>query len=152
MDHENLLSRVSDEDLREAYSARFSMKMGEVFSGSQQVADHLQAMLAGRTRETVVAIFLNARNAFIGSEICFEGSVSQAVIFPREIVKVAILRNATSIIIGHNHPSGQTRPSKDDQEITRKIKRACELMDIQMLDHVIIGGNDHFSFADSGLL
>ena len=151
MDHEKLLSRVSDEDLREAYSARFSIKMGEVFTGSAQVADHLQAMLAGRTRETVVAIFLNARNAFIGSEICFEGTVSQAVIFPREIVKVALLKNAASVIIGHNHPSGQTRPSKDDQEITRKLKRACELMDITLLDHLIVG-DGYFSFADSGLL
>lgn len=151
MDHENLLSRVSDEDLREAYSARFSMKMGEVFTGSQQVADHLQAMLAGRTRETVVAIFLNARNAFIGSEICFEGTVSQALIFPREIVKVALLKNAAAIIVGHNHPSGQTRPSKDDQAITQKIKQACDLVDIPLLDHVIVG-DGFFSFADNGLL
>ena len=151
MEDQYLLSRISDEDLKEAYSARFSMKVGEIFSGSAQVADHLQAMLAGRTRETVVAIFLNARNAFIGSEICFEGTVSQALIFPREIVKVALLKNAAAIIIGHNHPSGQTRPSKDDQEITRKIKRACELVDIPLLDHVIVG-DGYFSFADSGLL
>ena len=150
MEHE-MLSRVSDEDLREAYSARFSMKMGEVFTGSAQVADHLQALLAGRTRETVVVIFLNARNAFIGSEICFEGTVTQAVIFPREIVKVALLKNAAAIIIGHNHPSGQTRPSTDDQEITRKIKHACELVDIPLLDHVIIG-DGHFSFADQNIL
>ena len=148
---EYLLSRISDEDLKEAYSARFSMKVGEIFSGSRQVADHLQAMLAGRTRETVVAIFLNARNAFIGSEICFEGSVSQAVVFPREIVKVALLKNAAAIIIGHNHPSGQTRPSKDDQEITGKIKRACELVDIPLLDHVIVG-DGYFSFADQNIL
>ena len=146
-----LMSRVSDEDLREAYSARFSMKMGEVFTGSAQVADHLQAMLAGRTRETVVVIFLNAKNAFIGSEICFEGTVTQAVIFPREIVKVALLKNAASVIIGHNHPSGQTRPSTDDQEITKKIKRACELVDIPLLDHVIVG-DGYFSFADQNIL
>ena len=151
MEHESLISRVSDEDLREAYSARFSMKMDEVFTGSAQVADHLQAMLAGRTRETVVAIFLNAQNAFIGSEICFEGTVTQAVIFPREIVKVALLKNAAAIIIGHNHPSGQTNPSTDDQVITKKIKRACELVDIPLLDHVIIG-DGHFSFADQNIL
>ncbi|MCH7575827.1 MAG: hypothetical protein IIA59_11975 [Candidatus Marinimicrobia bacterium] len=146
-----LMNRVSDEDLRKAYSARFSMKMGEVLTGSQQVADHLQAMLAGRTRETVVVIFLDARNAFIGSEICFEGTVTQAVIFPREIVKVALLKNAASLILGHNHPSGQTRPSTDDQEITRKLKRACELVDIPLLDHVIVG-DGYFSFADQNIL
>ena len=146
-----LMNRVSDEGLRKAYSARFSMKMGEVLTGSQQVADHLQAMLAGRTRETVVVIFLDARNAFIGSEICFEGTVTQAVIFPREIVKVALLKNAASLILGNNHPSGQTRPSTDDQEITRKLKRACELVDIPLLDHVIVG-DGYFSFADQNIL
>ena len=148
---ENLMSRVSDEDLREAYSARFSMKMGEIFTGSAQVADHLQAMLAGRTRETFVVLFLNGRNALISADVLFEGSVSTAAVFPQEILKVALLKNAASIIVGHNHPSGQTRPSSDDQAITRKIKQACELLEIPLLDHVIVG-DGYFSFADSGLL
>ena len=148
---EYLLSRVSDEDLREAYSARFSMRVGEIFTGSQQVADHLQALLAGRTRETFVALFLNGRNALISSDIIFEGTLTQASVFPREIIKVALLKNAASIIVGHNHPSGQTRPSSDDQAITKSLKQACELLGIPLLDHVIVG-DGFFSFADSGLL
>ena len=64
---------------------------------------------------------------------------------------MALLKNAAAIIIGHNHPSGQTRPSKDDQEITGKIKRACELVDIPLLDHVIVG-DGYFSFADQNIL
>ena len=148
---EYLLSRVSDEDLKEAYSARFSMKVGEIFSGSRQVADHLQAMLAGRTRETFVVLFLNGRHALISADVLFEGSVSTAAVFPQEILKVALLKNAASIIVGHNHPSGQTRPSSDDQAITRKIKQACELLEIPLLDHLIVG-DGYFSFADSGLL
>ena len=148
---EYLLSRISDEDLREAYSARFSMRVGEIFTGSAQVADHLQALLAGRTRETFVALFLNGRNALISSDIIFEGTLTQASVYPREIIKVALLKNAASIIVGHNHPSGQTRPSTDDQAITKSIKQACELLEIPLLDHVIVG-DGFFSFADSGLL
>jgi len=148
---EYLLSRISDEDLREAYSNRFSMRVGEIFTGSAQVADHLQALLAGRTRETFVALFLNGRNALISSDIIFEGTLTQASVFPREIIKVALLKNAASIIVGHNHPSGQTRPSTDDQAITKSIKQAGELMEIPLLDHVIVG-DGYFSFADSGLL
>ena len=148
---EYLLSRISDEDLREAYSNRFSMRVGEIFSGSAQVADHLQALLAGRTRETFVALFLNGRNALISSDIIFEGTLTQASVFPREIIKVALLKNAASIIVGHNHPSGQTRPSTDDQAITKSLKQACELLEISLLDHLIVG-DGYFSFADSGLL
>ena len=148
---EYLLSRISDEDLKEAYSARFSMRVGEIFTGSAQVADHLQALLAGRTRETFVALFLNGRNALISSDIIFEGTLTQASVFPREILKVALLKNAASIIVGHNHPSGQTRPSTDDQAITKSLKQACELMEIPLLDHLIVG-DSFFSFADSGLL
>ena len=148
---EYLLSRISDEDLREAYSNRFSMRVGEIFTGSAQVADHLQALLAGRTRETFVALFLNGRNALISSDIIFEGTLTQASVFPREILKVALLKNAASLIVGHNHPSGQTRPSTDDQAITKSIKQACDLLEIPLLDHVIVG-DGFFSFADSGLL
>ena len=148
---EYLLSRISDEDLREAYSNRFSMRVGDIFTGSAQVADHLQALLAGRTRETFVALFLNGRNALISSDIIFEGTLTQASVFPREILKMALLKNAASIIVGHNHPSGQTRPSSDDQAITKSLKQACELMEIPLLDHLIVG-DGFFSFADSGLL
>ncbi len=148
---EYLLSRISDEDLREAYSARFAMRVGDIFTGSAQVADHLQALLAGRTRETFVALFLNGRNALISSDIIFEGTLTQASVFPREIIKVALLKNAASIIVGHNHPSGQTRPSSDDQAITKSLKRACELLEIPLLDHLIVG-DGFFSFADAGLL
>ena len=151
-DTQLLLDRVSDQDLREAYLDRFTLKVGELLSNSQKVADHLATLLAGRTRETFAVLFLSGRNALIASEILFEGTLTQAVIFPREIVKYALLKNAAAIICGHNHPSGEIKPSGDDQAITRKIKQACELVDIQLLDHVIIGGDGFFSFADSGLL
>ena len=152
MNERHLLSRISDEDLRSAYADRFAMHVGEVFSGSAQVADHLKAVLDGRDRETFVVLFLNGRNALIATEIVFEGTLTQAVVFPREIIKYALLKNAAAIICGHNHPSGEIKPSGDDQAITRKIKQACQLVDIQLLDHLIIAAGEYYSFADSGLL
>jgi len=152
MENHHLLSRISDEDLRAAYADRFAVRVGEVFSGSAQVADHLATYLNGRDRETFVVCFLNRRNALLSTEVLFEGTLTQAVIFPREIVKYALLKNAAAIICGHNHPSGEVKPSGDDQTITSKIKKACELVDVQLLDHLIIANGEFFSFADSGLL
>ncbi len=151
-DTQLLLGRVSDQDLREAYQNRFTLKTGEVLDNSRKVADHLATLLAGRTRETFLVVFLNRRNALLSTEILFEGTLTQAVIFPREIVKYALLKNAAAIICGHNHPSGEVKPSGDDQAITRKIKLACQLVDIQLLDHLIIANGEFFSFADKGLL
>ena len=151
-DNGTLLDQVSDEDLRQAYRARFRMNVGEVFSGSRQVADHLMTVLDGRDRETFVVLFLNGRNALLATETIFEGTLTQAVVFPREIIKYALLKNAAAIICGHNHPSGQVRPSTDDRQITKKIKAGCETVGIQLLDHLIIAAGKYFSFADSGLL
>ena len=151
-DTQLLLDRVSDQDLRVAYNDRFTLKAGEVLNNSQKVADHLATLLAGRTRETFIVCFLNRRNALLATEVLFEGTLTQAVVFPREIVKYALLKNAAAIICGHNHPSGEVKPSADDQAITRKIKAACQLVDIQLLDHLIIAGTEFFSFADKGIL
>ena len=151
-DAQLLLDRVSDQDLREAYQDRFTLKAGEVLNNSRKVADHMATLLAGRNRKTFLVCFLNNRNALLSTEILFEGTLTQAAVFPREIVKYALLKNAAAIICGHNHPSGEVKPSGDDQAITRKIKAACQLVDIQVLDHLIIAGGEFFSFADKGLL
>ncbi len=146
------LDNISDEDLRAAYHKRFRIKNGEVFQNSQHVADHLVILLEGRKRETFVVLYLSQRNALINSEVIFEGTVNHAVVYPREIVKSALLKDASAIICGHNHPSGEVKPSGDDQAITRKIKKACETIDIRLLDHIIVANGEFFSFADSGLL
>ena len=148
----SLIGEVSDKTLLEEYSRRFQMAQGDPFNNAQQVARHLQGLLGGARRETFAVLYLTRKNVLIDTEVLFEGTVNQAAVFPREVVRSALLKDASGVICGHNHPSGQTRPSNDDIEITRKIKRACELMDIQLLDHVIIGGNDYFSFADGGIL
>ncbi len=149
---QTLLDRVSDEDLKEAYSARFRVQVGETFNTSSQVADHLATYLNGRERETCVVLFLNRKPALISTEVLFEGTLTQATVHPREIVRYALLKNAAAVICGHNHPSGEIKPSTDDQVITSKIKRACALVEIQLLDHLIIAGGEFFSFADKGIL
>ena len=147
-----LLDRVSDEDLKEAYAARFRIQVGKAFHSSSQVADHLATYLNGRERETFVVLFLNRKHALISTEVLFEGTLTQAAVHPREIVRYALLKNAAAVICGHNHPSGEIKPSTDDQVITSKIKRACELVEVQLLDHLIITNGDWYSFADNGLL
>ena len=147
-----LLDRVSDADLKEAYAARFRIQVGEAFHSSSQVADHLATYLNGRERETFVVLFLNRKHALISTEVLFEGTLTQAAVHPREIVRYALLKNAAAVICGHNHPSGEIKPSTDDQVITSKIKRACELVEVELLDHLIITNGDWYSFADNGLL
>ena len=146
------LSGVSDEALVEEYGRRFEMAKGDPFRNAQQVARHLQGLLGGKRQETFVALYLTQKNVLIDSEVLFTGTVNQAAVYPREVVRSALLKDASNVICGHNHPSGNINPSKDDIEITRKLKGALELLDITLLDHVIIGSDKWFSFADSGML
>ncbi len=146
------LSGASDKALLEEYSRRFGMAKGDPFNNAQQVAHHLQGLLGGTRRETFVALYLTQKNVLIDSEILFTGTVNQASVYPSEIVRSALLKDASNVICAHNHPSGNINPSKDDIDITRKLKGALALLDITLLDHVIIGSDKWFSFADSGML
>ena len=147
----SLIGEVSDETLLKEYSRRFQMAQGDPFNSAQQVAHHLQSLLGGARRETFAVLYLTRKNVLIDTEVLFEGTVNQAAVFPREVVRSALLNDASCVICGHNHPSGNTKPSNDDLEITRKLKGALKLLDITLLDHVIVG-DGYFSFADSGLL
>ena len=146
------LAKVSDEDLRRAYRSRFRMNAGDMISDSRQVVDHLSTYLEGRRSEAFVVIYLNSRNAVITTKVMAEGTVNQAAVYPREIMREALLLDAVALIISHNHPSGQINPSEDDRRITQKIRQACEAMDMILHDHVIVADGEWFSFADSGLL
>jgi DNA repair protein RadC len=116
----------------------------------------VQRLLSGRfrdlDRETFAVVFLDTRHRILAVEDMFQGTINSATVFPREIVKRALQLNAAAIVAVHNHPSGNPEPSSDDRQVTRALQRACGLMDISLLDHVIIGGNDCFSFAEHQLL
>ena len=149
--HKSLIEEVTNETLLEEYSRRFGMAPGDPFNTAQQVARHLQGLLGGARRETFAVLYLTRKNVLIDTEVLFEGTVNQAAVFPREVVRSALLKDAAGVICAHNHPSGHVKPSVDDIEITRKLKGALKLLDIELLDHVIIG-DGYFSFADSGIL
>jgi DNA repair protein RadC len=102
--------------------------------------------------ESFVLICLNRANKVVGFTKISQGGVTGTVADPRVILQHALLTNATSIILAHNHPSGSLRPSRADEEMTQKIKTACSYFDIKMLDHIIVTADEYFSFVDEGIL
>ena len=123
-----------------------------VIRDPQAVIDYLYAALRDRKREVFKVLFLNKANGMTGEADLFQGTVDEAAVHPREIVRAALERHATAVILVHNHPSGRVEPSPEDRTITQKIKAACETVSIRVLDHLIVGDNRHFSFREAGLL
>ncbi|WP_167578077.1 RadC family protein [Ammoniphilus sp. YIM 78166] len=103
-------------------------------------------------REVFVAIFLNTKNKITGAEKVSVGSLNSAIVSPREVFKAAILHNAASIIVGHNHPSGDDTPSREDLQVTKRLVEAGKLLDIEVLDHLIIGEETFKSLKESGMI
>lgn len=118
----------------------------------RQMFDYLYLKVATDEKENFGVIFLNSQNQIIADEILFFGTINQSPVFPREIVKRALQHNAAAIILYHNHPSGITTPSEADKQITKLIVDAAVLLDIRVLDHIIVGSCQPFSFAEHGLL
>jgi DNA repair protein RadC len=108
--------------------------------------------LRKKTREHLVTLYLNARNEVVFKKHLFVGTLDANICHPREIFKQAIEQNAASLILVHNHPSGDPTPSKADLEITKRIQEAGKVMGIDVLDHVIISKNKIFSFKEKGLI
>src|SRR5678810_488595 len=108
------------------------------------------AKLKDYRHEVFAVVFLNRANRINHFEIVSEGCITGTVADPRIILKKALEEDAVSIILCHNHPSGNTKPSKADEELTQKIKQAARYFDITLLDHIIVSENGYFSFADEG--
>lgn len=103
-------------------------------------------------KESFKAVFLNAANHVVGFTCVSEGGISETTVDVRVILQAALLCNATSIIVAHNHPSGNLSPSRQDRELTRQLAEATKLLRFKLLDHIIITRNDYYSFSDNGLL
>jgi DNA repair protein RadC len=116
------------------------------------VRDYLRVALGHRAHEVFVCIWLDAQHKVIGVEETFRGTLTQTSVYPREIVKKALARNAAAVIFAHNHPSGVAQPSQADELLTRNLKEALALVEVKVLDHFIIAGNQAISFAERGLL
>ncbi len=102
--------------------------------------------------EHFVALYVDNKNRLICKRVISKGTVDQAPVFPREIVRHALLKQASGIVLGHNHPGGDPEPSLQDRELTSRIKRICLELGIRLLDHVIVTDTGHFSFQEHGYL
>ncbi len=121
-------------------------------SNSQAVVDYLKVAMGALDRETFRVVYLDAQHRPKGVETLFEGTLTSSVVYPREVFRKALERNAHAVILAHNHPSGSIDPSEHDRQITREMITASALIDVGVLDHIIVGANSHFSFADRGLI
>jgi DNA repair protein RadC len=119
---------------------------------SREIAGYLQALLKDHRHEVFVVVFLNRANRINHHEIISEGGITGTVADPRVILKKALEEDAVSIILCHNHPSGNLLPSRADEELTYKIKEAAKYFDIKVLDHIIVSEEGYYSFADEGML
>jgi len=119
---------------------------------SEEVYRYLHLRLRDLSREVFQVLFLTTRHDIITDRILFEGSLTESVVSPREIIAAALQDAAAAVILVHNHPSGDPHPSSEDKKVTEKIILACRPFDLTVLDHLIIGRDSYFSFADQGLI
>ena len=131
---------------------REELSRADALSSPRAVRDFLRLALSGREREVFVALLLDAQHRVIAVEELFCGTLTQTSVYPREVVKAALRHNAAALIFAHNHPSGVAEPSNADEMITRALKTALALVDVQVLDHFIVAQLEVMSFAERGLL
>ena len=141
----DLVKSVANRYLRQRLNKKSYLK------SPQDVIDYLTHSMRGLKIEVFSVIYLDSSHAIIESEIVAEGTVNVNTVYPREIIKQAIRRNAAAIVVAHNHPSGAFRPSPQDIKLTRNLYLVCSMMQIRLLDHLIIG-DGYYSFADEGLI
>lgn len=111
---------------------------------------HFMLRMHGLEREVFDVAFLDARLCLLTTERMFTGTLTGSEVHVREVVRAALLHNAASVIVAHNHPSGVAEPSLSDKVVTKRLRTALEMMDVRLLDHIIIGGKTAYSFAAEG--
>lgn len=111
--------------------------------------DRLRLIFAGQEHESFVCLWLDAKNSLIGVDEMFRGSLTETPVYSREIVKKALARNASKVVVAHNHPSGNATPSENDMKTTIRLKEALELIDVDLLDHYVVCNSDVVSVIDT---
>ena len=122
----------------------------QLVNNSKALFDYLDQILRDRDRECFMVLYLDAKNRVIDDERLFSGTVTASAVYPREVIRAALAHAAAAVIFAHNHPSGDPAPSPDDMAITQKLIQACSLMGITVHEHLIIGREGYYSFADNG--
>ena len=131
---------------------REDLRAGSVLGSPAAVRDYLRLALGAREHEVFVALLLDSQHRVLQSIELFRGTLTQTSVYPREVVKTALHFNAAAVIFAHNHPSGVAQPSQADELLTRQLREALALVEIKVLDHFIVAGNQCLSFAERGLL
>ena len=121
-------------------------------SGMDDVIKAVKPLIADQNKEFFIALYLNTKNGVLKQEVISIGSLSANVVHPREVFRTACMLSASSIIVAHNHPSGDPAPSREDIEITKKLAEAGKMIGIELLDHVILGQDKNYGFKESGML
>ncbi len=129
-----------------------NMKRGDVLSSPETVLKFVRVRLSGMTNEAFMVIYMNVKNEVIDYSILHEGTVDNVAVYPRRIIESALSRNASGVILVHNHPSGNPAPSREDKALTRDIADAAITLDIRVLDHIIVGKDGYFSFMENDLI
>lgn len=129
------------------------LRHGDCLAQPGTVKDYLRLRLAHLPHEVFVILLLDSQNRLMESVELFRGTLTQTSVYPREVVKLALLRNAAAVVFAHNHPSGVNEPSMADEQLTRGLKAALALVDVKVLDHFIVAGSESpLSFAERGLI
>jgi DNA repair protein RadC len=133
-------------------AAREALAQRPVLTSPESVRDYLRMSLARREHEVFVGMFLDSQHRLIVDHELFRGTLSQTSVYPREVVKAALVSNASAVIFAHNHPSGVAEPSRADEMLTRALAGALATIDVRTLDHFVVAGPEVVSFAERGLL
>lgn len=143
----------ADEVLQAAQEVLLArVRGGDVLASPQAVRDFLRVKLGTLAHEMFAVVHLDSQNRVIDYVEMFRGTVSQTSVYPREVVRESMMRNSAALLLVHNHPSGSTQPSKADEMLTQTLKTALALVDVRVLDHLIVAGNDILSMAERGLM
>ena len=147
------LDSISDTEIAKEYVRRFTIQAGDSIRSAEAAANHFRTFLVDADKqERFLIAFLNGQNALIATETLFRGSLTSSAVYPREVVEKTIQIGAAAVILAHNHPSGSIKPSSHDRKVTQKLQTALESIDVRILDHIIIGHGEYYSFAESDLL
>lgn len=125
---------------------------GATMASPQAVREYLQVKLSGFPYEVFAMLALDSQHRLIDYVELFRGTIDSASVYPREVVKELLARNAATVILAHSHPSGSPEPSAADRALTQRLKDALALVDIRVLDHIVVGGNQTVSFAERGMI
>lgn len=128
------------------------LRADDVFTSPEKVMDYLAIQMRDNQREVFAVMLLDTRHRLIELLELFFGTLNSASLYPREVAKIALEKNAAAVIVAHNHPSGSADPSRADVLITKRLKAALEIIDVKLLDHFVIGKGEVFSSAGMGKL